>query len=141
MKLFRFLCLSVCLSLCLTIADAGSQPRAGLPYKVYAVDLTQTGTDAPVETVRQNTLGGTPVWSYETQGRYLLTLVGAFLDGKVPNQYGILNNGGGGLSGAVKKYSINRISDDALRLSVVNENGDLTDELLSSNFFELRVYP
>ena len=36
-----------------------------IPYKVYTALLTQTGTNAPVATVLENTLGGTPVWSYD----------------------------------------------------------------------------
>lgn len=48
------------------------------PYKVYSALLTQSGTDAPVATVLENTLGGTPVFSYVGVGEYRLTLTGAF---------------------------------------------------------------
>ena len=33
-------------------------------YLVYTALLTQSGTDAPVATVLENTLGGTVTWSY-----------------------------------------------------------------------------
>jgi len=46
--------------------------------KVYRALLTQTGTNAPVATVLENTLGGVPVWSYTNVGSYRLTLAGAF---------------------------------------------------------------
>ena len=54
-------------------------------YKVYVALLTQTGTSAPTATVLENTLGGTPVWSYDSMGgpgAYDLTLTGAFSSGK-----------------------------------------------------------
>ena len=46
-------------------------------YKVYTALLTQTGTDAPVATVLENTIGGI-VWSREGAGVYLGTLNNAF---------------------------------------------------------------
>lgn len=52
------------------------------PYKVYTALLTQTGTNAPVATVLENTLGGVVVWSYDAVGSYIGTLVGAFTIGK-----------------------------------------------------------
>lgn len=48
------------------------------PYKVYTALLSQTGTDAPIATVLENTLGGTVVWSYEVDGVYSATLNNAF---------------------------------------------------------------
>lgn len=56
----------------------------GLPVgtRVYCALLTQSGTDAPVTTVLENTLGGEVVWSYENPGRYVATLAGAFTENK-----------------------------------------------------------
>lgn len=45
--------------------------------KKYVALLTQTGTNAPVATVLENTLGDV-VWSYDSIGSYFGTLVGAF---------------------------------------------------------------
>jgi len=45
---------------------------------IYKALLTQTGTDAPVATVLENTLGGTVVWTYYGIGDYRGTLSGAF---------------------------------------------------------------
>lgn len=56
-------------------------------YKVYTALLTQSGTDAPVATVLENTLGGTVVWSYWSIGNYRGTLVGAFPASKTIIQY------------------------------------------------------
>lgn len=46
--------------------------------KYYTALLNQTGTNAPVATVLQNTLTGTPVWTRTGQGEYLCTLAGQF---------------------------------------------------------------
>lgn len=43
---------------------------AGLGYKVYTALLTQTGTNAPVATVLQNTFDDDFVWAYEGIGGY-----------------------------------------------------------------------
>lgn len=55
------------------------QPTSGGPtYKIYRALLTQTGTDPPVVTVLQNTLGGTVAWTYVTTGAYRAALTGVF---------------------------------------------------------------
>ena len=51
------------------------------PYKVYTALLTQTGTDAPVATVLENTLGDI-VWAYHAEGYYSATSVGLFTNNK-----------------------------------------------------------
>jgi hypothetical protein len=43
-----------------------------IPYRVYAALLTQSGTNPPVATVLQNTLGFNIVWYYESGGFYSL---------------------------------------------------------------------
>ena len=50
----------------------------GVGVKVYRALLTQTGTDAPVATVLENTLGGEVVWTRDDIGLYTGTLAGAF---------------------------------------------------------------
>jgi hypothetical protein len=60
-------------------ASAVSYPEG---TKIYRAWLTQSGTNAPVPTVLQNTLGGTPVWARSTTGIYTCTLANAFTDGK-----------------------------------------------------------
>lgn len=51
--------------------------------KKYVALLTQSGTSAPVATVLENTLSGTPVWSRGSTGQYVLTLASEFPAGKV----------------------------------------------------------
>jgi hypothetical protein len=50
--------------------------------KRYVALLTQSGTDAPVATVLENSLGGTVVWTRVQQGYFQGTLTGAFPDNK-----------------------------------------------------------
>lgn len=47
-------------------------------YKVYTALLNQSGSNDPVATVLENTLGGTPVWTRSGTGTYICTLTGAF---------------------------------------------------------------
>ena len=47
-----------------------------LGYTVYTALLTQTGTNAPVATVLQNTTGGTITWTRTSTGRYVATISG-----------------------------------------------------------------
>ena len=44
--------------------------------KVYRALLSQSGTDAPVATVLENTLVGEVVWTYDNEGFYTATLAG-----------------------------------------------------------------
>ena len=39
-------------------------------YKKYVAQITQSGTDAPVAIVLENTLGFTPTWERNTNGIY-----------------------------------------------------------------------
>lgn len=48
------------------------------PYKVYTALLTQSGTNAPVATVLENTLGFTPIWQRDSPGNYYISNAGQF---------------------------------------------------------------
>ena len=51
--------------------------NGGRPYNVYTALLTQTGTNDPVATVLENTIGDI-VWSRDSIGYYAGTLTGGF---------------------------------------------------------------
>ena len=106
------------------------------PYKVYTALLTQTGTDAPVATVLENTLGGTVVWSYNAVGSYIANLNGAFVEGKtaVIFQY----NYGDTVNAS---YTINTIDQapDNIYLNTY-DSGTPDDGLLNNDMIEIRVY-
>ena len=57
-------------------------PVDSRPYKVYTALLTQSGTDAPVATVLENTLGVTPTFIYDEVGNYKIALNGGFTEEK-----------------------------------------------------------
>lgn len=57
------------------IANAGGGSSS---YLVYTALLSQTGTDAPVATVLENTLGFVPTYSYEDVGNYRINNTGGF---------------------------------------------------------------
>lgn len=63
-------------------AKGDEQGNVLKPYKVYTALLTQSGTNAPIATVLENTLGGDIVWSRDDIGVYYGTLVGAFTENK-----------------------------------------------------------
>lgn len=46
-----------------TVQDVADLAGGGLPYLVYTALLTQSGTNPPVATVLQNTLGGAVTWN------------------------------------------------------------------------------
>ena len=90
-------------------ADLAYWNPSGGP-KVYRALLTQTGTDAPVATVLENTLGGEVVWTRGLTGIYFGTLAGAFPSGKTyvsPFQYVDTSNG---------NYQLYRYTDDAVTI-------------------------
>lgn len=62
------------------IDDDGNMTGVGTVngVKVYRALLTQSGTDAPVATVLENSLGGTVVWTHGGTGIFVATLAAAF---------------------------------------------------------------
>ncbi len=62
----------------ITVEDLAAQIAPQPAYKVYTALLTQSGTDAPVATVLENTLGGEVVWSRVGVGIYSAILANAF---------------------------------------------------------------
>ncbi len=109
------------------------------PYKVYTALLTQTGTDAPVATILENTLGGTPVWTRTNVGEYRVTLTGAFITNKTVISAGNTAYNDPDLSYSVKLLyyhdNINSILWSCYAVGLVNQ-----DDSLSKCPIEIRVY-
>lgn len=114
------------------------QPNtSGVSYAVYTALLTQTGTNAPVATILENTLGGVPVWSYDSVGFYKLTLVGAFTIGKTTafiTPYGNTVTFNVSANSDVNEIFINSAT---LTVGVYIDGNDL----LVDTPIEIRVYP
>lgn len=65
-----------------TMQDIVDTAGGGGGYLKYVALLNQSGVLAPVATVLENTLGGTPVWTRSGVGNYVCTLNGAFTPNK-----------------------------------------------------------
>jgi hypothetical protein len=102
--------------------------------KVYKALLTQSGTDAPVATVLENTLSGTPVWSYTNVGLYRLTLNGEWS----ANKTGLfaLNVSDGIGFGFTQRLDNDQISLNTKDTSLANSN-----DILSESLIVIEVYP
>lgn len=102
------------------------------PYKVYTALLTQTGTNAPVATVLENTLGGTVVWSRLSTGIYFGTLNSAFTLDKTF------------VSASKEAFSLFiNISPDTtnrVQINTTNNSGTLVDGGMNKMSIEIRVY-
>lgn len=63
----------------MTVEDfAASLPAPEPAYKVYTALLTQSGGDAPVATVLENTIEITPSFAYNNVGQYSIEFPGLF---------------------------------------------------------------
>lgn len=103
-------------------------------YLLYTALLSQSGTDAPVATVLENTLGGTVVWTREDDGQYRGTLSGAF---PFETTVIFMMNTSGSLASQLTAFPAD--GDSVLVYS--GSSGSLSDEQLSSTSIEIRVYP
>lgn len=105
----------------------------GAGYLVYTALLSQSGTDAPVATVLENTLGGTVVWTRANVGEYVGTLAGVFITEKT------WCNATGDYDSALI-CAMTRASDDAVFLYTLDDLPALSD-VFSIVSVEIRVYP
>lgn len=103
-------------------------------YKTYVALLTQSGTNAPVATVLENTLGNI-VWTRVSDGEYNGTLNSTFTPNKT--YYSITMTSGGGLDSGQFVHSI--AQSDYVSIATWSNN-ILSDGLLSDTPIEIRVY-
>jgi hypothetical protein len=106
------------------------------PYKVYTALLNQSGTNAPIATVLENTLGGTVVWSRNVTGAYTATLTGAF----ITNQTFInIANTSAGANPPLNYVIAYKTSVNTVVIQTYY-NGAGNDTLLDNTSIEIRVY-
>jgi hypothetical protein len=108
------------------------------PYKVYTALLTQSGTEAPVATVLENTLGGEVVWSYVGVGDYRGTLSNTFTENKT-YPIGSFNENYDPFSQAMLACFL-RLNSNQVLIQTAVSNGDSSNNLLSQTPIEIRVY-
>jgi hypothetical protein len=112
-------------------SGGGSAPT----YKVYTALLSQSGTDAPVATVLENTLGVTPTYGYSSAGDYTLISAGFFTEDKKYLFQGQVNN----FDDLV--VSLERNDDDTIRIATTGFDRIQANELMYGQaFIEIRVY-
>ena len=119
---------------------ANGEIDLGVGVKVYRALLTQTGTDAPVATVLENTLGGAVVWTYSDVGVYIGTLTGAFTANKVAASIPVATTGNDFVTGIAV---VRRASDDTVLVKTAGVT-DLTaglDGVLNASPIQILVYP
>jgi len=105
-----------------------------IPYRVYTVLITQTGTDAPVVTVLENTIGNI-VWTRSAPGEYVGTLSNAFVSNKT---FAFAASNDGGLSSFQIDYT--SAAPDVIYLVTFDSTNTLSDDLLINSSLEIRVY-
>lgn len=112
-------------------------------YKVYTAELFQSGLDAPVATVFENTLGGEIVWTRTLAGVYHGTLTDAFVNGKtfIPNKDRII----GQFTENMQITYINRFNNNIIQIETYGADIGLDtttplDYILNGFPIEIRVY-
>lgn len=104
--------------------------------KVYRALLAPNGTDVPLITVIENTLGGDPVWARGQPGSYYMTLVGAFPETKT----GVLHNNVGTSGTGENRVNAYRYTDDVVYYEI-QSGAVYTDSLYqNANYIEVKVY-
>ena len=106
-------------------------------YKVYTALLTQTGTNDPTEIILDNTIGSI-IWTRITDGNYLGTLTGAFIN----NKTALFIQDNVTLSSiaiAPADVWIERSSDDTVNIYTM-DSSNLIDDVLNNTTIEIRVY-
>ncbi len=101
-------------------------------YKEYTVILNQSGTNAPIPIILTNTLGGTPIWTYDSTGYYICTLSDTFTVNKTwaPGVYA---------SDASLEVQLNDIN--SFGILVTNDFGATgLNDALQNTGFQVRVY-
>ena len=122
----------------LTTATANFNGGGAAPYKVYTALLTQSGTNAPVATVLENTLGGDIVWSYCTEGVYNGELLGAFTINKTDISFGAYKSGLQ-TGDKIDIYDDEGESEDSIKIIQQTYNNNPVDAF-SNVRIEIRVY-
>lgn len=105
---------------------------------VYRALLTQSGTNAPVATVLENTLGGNIVWSYSEIGYYIGTLAGAFTNDKTyiaAMATATLSDPATTIHQFCYRSSINDI------ILITGDSNGPNDSILNTSSLEILVYP
>jgi hypothetical protein len=97
------------------------------PYKVYTALLSQSGTNAPVANVLENTLGAVPILSRNATSSYSITTSGLFTS----NQTFVIIN---------QTNNSTRITANVTSTNNINIETPTSDGVLNNTSIEIRVY-
>ena len=121
-----------------TVLEETPVPVFTSPYKVYSALLTQSGTDAPVATVLENTLGGEVVWSRYSEGVYMGELSNTFIINKTDIAFGATKTSGQA-GDKFEIYDDEGFTEDNIKISQLTYNNNAVDEFTQIRI-EIRVY-
>lgn len=134
----------------LTTATANFNGGGAAPYKVYTALLNQSGTNAPVATVLENTLGYDIVWSRLNAGGYLATATEFAIEDVNKFYCNIGNRLPSGSSTDIASYIVEASnlpvgfssSFEVYTKTILNSTGVVTrgDNILEFTPIEIRVY-
>lgn len=106
----------------------------GASYLKYVALLLQTGTDDPVATIFENTLGGEPTLSLDGTGTFSGTLAGAFKAGKSYIQTTLNSDLSAG-------YIITAEFPDEDSFVLIQRGVNASPVNIAGVYIEIRVYP
>ena len=122
----------------------GPQGPAGVPaYKVYTALLTQVNDDAPAAPTAielENTLSGTPTFSYIGVGTYSINLTGEFIEDKTFFIIGCGDNNFGSGGFIITQDSASRPNAINFSTGTTASSATWADGLLYKTPIEIRVY-
>lgn len=107
----------------------------GQTFKRYIALLSQSGSDAPVTVVLENTLGETGTWTRTGSGIYRITLTQTLFQ---PNKVAVFM---GTLTTQPVFFLVTRPSTQLITLQTLDSGFSNADDLLTSTPIEIRVYP
>jgi hypothetical protein len=105
-------------------------------YKVYTALLTQNGTNPPVATVLENTLGFEPIWEYASQGNYDCVSSNQWTQDKTIVFITQSDENASGITGA---YLWN--ANSIVRIYTRDFDGVGLNGVLAKTSIQIRIYP
>lgn len=140
MKRWLFILCACLVSSMLDAGNSGSLTPGGeaAPYLVYAAFLTQSGTDAPVAAVLQNTLGVAVEWTREATGNYTANAAGTpFTAGKT---FLITSPDPSKAVAHLLQPDLDGATETVIPVIAFDSLNHVADDLIHKDFVEIRVY-
>ena len=108
-----------------------------LGYRSYTALLNQTGTDAPIATVLENTLGGDITWETPSSTGYYRGLATGLFSPEAKTFVTCSQTDFGSVLGVTYAY---RNNDDQIIVETYDTTFTASDDVLANTVIEIRVY-